>query len=52
MVQENDLQRKYRTKKWVRESKDVGFIKNPHFPAVCPQNGIPGIRRYKPPFQI
>ena len=37
--------------KWVCESKDVGFIKNPHFPAVCPQNGISGIRRYKPSFQ-
>ena len=51
MVQENNLQRKYRTKNWVCESKDVGFIKNPHFPAVCPQNGISGIRRYKPSFQ-
>ena len=38
-------------KKWVCESKDVGFIKNPHLSEVCPQNGISGIRRYKPSFQ-
>ena len=43
--------KKISNKKWVRESKYVGFIKNPHFPAVCPQNGISGIRRYKPSFQ-
>ena len=37
--------------KWMRESKDVGFIKNQYFPAVCPQNGISGIRRYRTSFQ-
>ena len=43
--------KKIPNKKWVHGSKDVGFIKNQHFPAVCPQNGISGIRRYKPSFQ-
>jgi len=43
--------KKIPNKKWVCESKDVGFMQNPHFLAVCPQNGISGIRRYKPSFQ-
>ena len=30
-AREKDLQRKYRTKKWVHGSKDVGFIKKPTF---------------------
>ena len=32
--------KKIPNKKWAHGSKDVGFIKNPHFSVVCPQNGI------------
>ena len=34
--------KKIPNKKWMPESKDVGFIKNPHLSVVCPQNGISG----------
>ena len=42
---------KISNKKSAHRSKGVGFIKNPHVLAACPQNDISGMCRHEPSFK-